>query len=61
MVKSINPRCVIWADAATEQEGRVTLIGIEDVPIELLTIASHRFAFGIKEEEIDKSFVGLCL
>ena len=61
MIKGINPRCVVWADATGEQEGRVTLIGIEDIPIKLLSIASHGFAFGVEEETIDESFVGLCL
>ena len=61
MVKSINPLCVIWANATGEQEGRVTLIGVENIPIKLLTIAAHGFAFGIEEETIDESFVGLCL
>ena len=61
MIEGIHPHCVAWADATAKQEGRGALIGIEDIPIKLLTIASYGFAFGIKEEVIDESFIGLCL
>ena len=61
MTESMNPLYIIRTDTTTKQEGSLTIIGIEDIPVELLAIASHGFAFGIEEETIDESFVGLCL
>ena len=49
--------CVVRADAAAEQEGRVAIVGREDTPVELLAIATDALTFRVEEEEISETSV----
>ena len=52
---------IVRTDAATEQERGVTVIGIENAPIELLPITAYRLPLSIEKEVVHQAFIGLCL
>ena len=43
--------------SAWEQEWGITIVLLQDIPIELLAAASYGFAFGVKEEEVSDFFI----
>ena len=59
MIISLYALCIIRTYATTEQEGRHTMIAIEDAPVELLSAAPWERCLSIEEEIIDNTLVGL--
>ena len=53
-----DARSVVWADAATEKERRLTDIIGKHIPIELLTAAARELGLGVEQEVIGKADIG---
>ena len=45
-----DARRVVGAYATAEKEGRVTVVGVKNTPIELQSVASRLLGFGVEKE-----------
>ena len=52
MMKGLYTLSVVRTDAATQQEGDIAIVGLEDAPVELIAAATNRRALGVKDDTL---------
>ena len=58
MLESLDAPCILGAYSAAEEEGSGAMIGRENVPVELLSIAAHHLSLRVEEEKVYHTLIG---